>query len=321
MQRFQKFLQGEWPELLEAEEREGRRSLSQLESPTGKASKIIGALANGNLTKAMAQLTSFGVAPTTDATVNTITEMLKPNDDRLLQGLDYLANEPGRSLTLREVTHLRMMGRGKAKDVAGWAPENLCVVRGHPDLGKELTNFFNHFIQGNLCEGTQRALMQQTVTPLNKGTNGKLRPLGCAATFAESPTAHSSVPKQRTSQRYSDRHSTQLDGRQRWNRSQETPRRRSKQNATLPWLNSIAARHSTTRTARRFCLTFATCPRTLHALSTTSFRASRSIWFVMKTVAQCWSPRTMVSPRVVQHHPQLSPSSFCWWRNSSGQSS
>ena len=62
-------------------------------------------------------------------------------------------------------------------------PEHLCVALGHPDMGKELTNFLNHFIQGNLGEGIQRALMLQTVTPLNKGTKGKLRPLGCAATF------------------------------------------------------------------------------------------------------------------------------------------
>ena len=40
MQRFQKFLQGEWSELLEAEEREGRRSLPQLESPAGGASPV-----------------------------------------------------------------------------------------------------------------------------------------------------------------------------------------------------------------------------------------------------------------------------------------
>ena len=120
----------------------------------------------------------------TDATVNTITGMLKPNDDRLPQGHDYLAKESGRILSLREVTHrLRMMFRGKAKDVAGWAPEHLCVVLGHPDWGKVLTNFFNHFIHCNLGEGTQRALMLQTVTPLNMGTKGKLRPLGCAATF------------------------------------------------------------------------------------------------------------------------------------------
>ena len=143
MQRFQKFLQGEWFELLEVQEREGRRSFPQLESPAGEASKIIGALANGNLTKAMAQLTSFGVAPMTDATVNTITGMLRPNDDRPPQGLDYLAKEPGRILSLREVTHhLRMTGRGEAKDVVGWAPD-LCVLLGHRDLGKELTNFFN----------------------------------------------------------------------------------------------------------------------------------------------------------------------------------
>ena len=60
--------------------------LPQLESPAWRASKIIGALATGNLTKAMAQLTSFGVAPTTDATVNTITEMLRPTMTSCLKG-------------------------------------------------------------------------------------------------------------------------------------------------------------------------------------------------------------------------------------------
>ena len=39
MQRFQKFLHGELSELLEAEEREGRRSLPQMEIPGGKAPK------------------------------------------------------------------------------------------------------------------------------------------------------------------------------------------------------------------------------------------------------------------------------------------
>ena len=43
MHRFQKSLQGKWSELLEAEEREGRRSLPQMETPAEKASKIIGA--------------------------------------------------------------------------------------------------------------------------------------------------------------------------------------------------------------------------------------------------------------------------------------
>ena len=99
----------------------------------------------------MAQLTSFGVAPVTEATVNTITGMLRPNDDRLPQGLDHLANGPGRTLTQREVMHqLRMMRRGKAKDVAGWAPEHLCVAQGHLTWRKELTNFLNDFIQSNL---------------------------------------------------------------------------------------------------------------------------------------------------------------------------
>ena len=35
----------------------------------------------------MAQSTSFGVAPMTGATVNTITGMLRPNDDRLPKDL------------------------------------------------------------------------------------------------------------------------------------------------------------------------------------------------------------------------------------------
>ena len=53
MQRFQKFLQGEWSEMLEAEEWESRRSLPQMETSAGKASKIIGALANGRRPSAL----------------------------------------------------------------------------------------------------------------------------------------------------------------------------------------------------------------------------------------------------------------------------
>ena len=139
---------------------------------------------SGNLTKPMAQMTSFGVAPMTEATVNTVAGMLRPNGDRVPNGFDHLTKGVGRTLTLPDVTHhLRMMERGKGKDVAGWAPEHLCVALGHPDLGRELTNFLNHFISGNLCDATQRALMLQTVTLLNEGTKGKLCPLGCAATF------------------------------------------------------------------------------------------------------------------------------------------
>ena len=53
-QRFQKFLRSDWTELPE-KEREGGRSLQHTKTPAGKASKIVGALAVGNLTKAMAQ--------------------------------------------------------------------------------------------------------------------------------------------------------------------------------------------------------------------------------------------------------------------------
>ena len=56
-------------------------------------------------------------------------------------------------------------------------------VTGKPDLGSELTSFLIHLIQGSICEGTQRAPTLQMVTPLNKGTKGKLRPVGCAAAF------------------------------------------------------------------------------------------------------------------------------------------
>ena len=62
MQRFQKFLRGDWTELLEKRRRDDAH-LPHTETPAGKASKIIGALASGNLTKAVAQLSFFGVAP------------------------------------------------------------------------------------------------------------------------------------------------------------------------------------------------------------------------------------------------------------------
>ena len=66
--------------------------------------------------------------------MDTVTGMLTPRGDQLPNGFDHLTTGAGRTLTLREVTHhLRMMGRrGKAKDVAGWAPEHLCVALGHP---------------------------------------------------------------------------------------------------------------------------------------------------------------------------------------------
>ena len=63
MQRFPKFLQSDWAELEEG------RKLPHAETPVGKASKIIGAL--------VSQMTSFGAAPTTEATVNAITGMLR----------------------------------------------------------------------------------------------------------------------------------------------------------------------------------------------------------------------------------------------------
>ena len=85
----------EWTELLGAEEREGRGQLPHTETLAETGSKIMSAFTNGNLTKAMTQLTSFGVAPMTEATVQT---------------------------------------SGKAKDVAGWAAEYLCTVLGHRDL-------------------------------------------------------------------------------------------------------------------------------------------------------------------------------------------
>ena len=60
---------------------------------------------SGKLTKAMAQMTSFGVAPMTEATVNPVTGMLRPNGDQLPNGFDHLTKGVGRTLTLREVTH------------------------------------------------------------------------------------------------------------------------------------------------------------------------------------------------------------------------
>ena len=85
MKRFLKFLQGYWLELLDKEERKGSR-LPRMETPEDKVSKIIVVFTSGNLSMAVAQMTTFGVAPTREATDSTITGMLKPNDDELPQG-------------------------------------------------------------------------------------------------------------------------------------------------------------------------------------------------------------------------------------------
>ena len=56
----------------------------------------------------------------------------------------------------------------------------MCFVK--RELGHKLTNFLDLQNQGNFLH-EHTALSRHWVTPVNKGTKGKLRPLGCAATF------------------------------------------------------------------------------------------------------------------------------------------
>ena len=122
----------------------------------------------------------------------------------------------------------------------------------HPDLGKELTNFFNHFIQGNLGRRNPASTHAGDGRTLEQGNQRKATTPGLRSDVSQRlPAAPSSVPKQRTSLRYSDRRSTQYGQKAALESlSRETLRRRSKQNATQLWLNSTAARHSNARTAR-----------------------------------------------------------------------
>ena len=176
-------------------------------------------------------------------------------------------------------------------------------VLGHPDLGQGLANFFNHFIQGNFGEGTQRALMLQTVTPLNKGTKGKLRPLDCAATFCR--VAHGALVRAKAANlakvfgltQYAVGRKAALES-----LSRDTQAAiKTKCNAAVAQFHCSSAfnhadrtmilshiRHLSAHLARSFC---------------NILRAPRTIWFGRKTVAQCWSPRTMVSPRVCPASP------------------
>ena len=122
----------------------------------------------------------------TEATVQTITEMLRPKGDPLPQGFDHLANgNGGRTISQKETTqHLRLRGRVRAKDVAGWGSGHLCVVLGHHDLGKELANFLNHFIQRKLCEGTQR-LRAASGHAHERGNQGQATTVGLRGNVAQ----------------------------------------------------------------------------------------------------------------------------------------
>ena len=153
---------------------------------------------------------------------------------------DHLANGTGgRILTQREVpNHLRMVGRGKAKDVAGVAPEHLCVALGHRDLGSDLT----------ISEST-RATDGNAPEQGNQG-QATTNHWDVRRRVAELPTEPSSVLKPQTSPRYLDRHSALWDGMQHWNQCGEKFRRRTRQKATRQCLNSIVGRHSITRTVR-----------------------------------------------------------------------
>ena len=143
-----------------------------------------------------------------------------------------------------------MMGRRNAKDVAGVGRRTIVSGSGPPRPGARAHELLEPLHLGKPLRRDAKALMLQTVTPLNKGTKGKLRPLGCAATFRRIAHGPLSERMPRTLPRCSARPSTPWDGKQHWNHCRQTPRRRSRLRATRQWPISIAARHSITRTAR-----------------------------------------------------------------------
>ena len=96
---YNAFKSGDRQLLLQVERCFLARQIPREETPDVNASTAIGALASENLTKASTQLVSFGVAPTTDASLNCVGDATTPNWPANIQH----KQSDQRALTTREV--------------------------------------------------------------------------------------------------------------------------------------------------------------------------------------------------------------------------
>ena len=163
--------------------------------------------------------------------------------------------------------------------------------------------------------------MLQTVTPLNKGTKGKLRPLGCAATFRR--VAYGELVRAEAANLANLFRPTQYAVRRK--ATQESLSRdtqtaiKTKCNAAVAQFDCSSAFNHADRT---MILSHIRHLSPHLARSFHNILARTTLNLVRKEDGGTMSvPSNDGLTQVAQHHPQLSPSSFCWWRNSSGQSS
>ena len=186
--RFESFFRGDWQALLQPETGEDRsRRHAALESQRLTASRVMAAIKSGNYSKAVQQLTTLGVAPPNADTQRKVVELLRPKGAGPPPSATSTSTSTGttaKPVTVREVGRfLFRTPKGGGKDALGWCYEHLTPIRNNKQMLEDFTAFINDFLTGSLALETVWALTHQVVTPLVKGTKGKLRPLACAATF------------------------------------------------------------------------------------------------------------------------------------------
>ena len=151
---------------------------------TTQADLVIEAVKAGNLGKAITMIDSCGVAPITQDVFDQIGALLNPQEPRPINVCISEHSRQSPRLRNPEVAAmLRKVPKRSARDAYGWTYEHLQQLLGHSQGLTGLKEFLNCLNGGGAASGTITDLNILKVTPLLKGTKGKIRPITVGTTL------------------------------------------------------------------------------------------------------------------------------------------
>ena len=165
----------------------GEACTVNLYDPTTIADTTIAYIRDGNMGNAITAMTSDGPAPVNDDTVSQVKDLLIPTKPKPVW-TDTRAEFGPRAAQLEEerVSGLiRTTPKRSGADVYGWTYEHLQTLIGDKEAIKTLSGTLNHILGNRISSETARDLNTARVTPLLKGSKGKIRPLTVGATLKD----------------------------------------------------------------------------------------------------------------------------------------
>ena len=131
---------------------------------------------------------SHGVAPVNEDTIRQVKELLNPLPPRPMW-TDTRPTPTSRARIPAQIDITKLGGplkatpRRTAADIYGWNYEHLQTLIGGKEATEAMGRFLNHILGGRLIQETQEDMTMVKVTPLLKGTTGKVRPITVGATL------------------------------------------------------------------------------------------------------------------------------------------